>query len=160
MKPLKKVGATNTINVSMQSGESLSEVVVQTNFGYFLKIQGCYLLPFLFRQTKLRQSPALTIQNALQGQAAGVQVTGSNGKPGSSFRYSSWISITGGSAQAIYVVDGAFVDGSEASALSSNDIESVSVLKDGASAAIYGVRGGNGVIVTTKKGKNAKLNFI
>jgi hypothetical protein len=47
-------------------------------------------------------------------------------------------SITGGSAQAIYVVDGAFVDGSEASALSSNDIESVSVLKDGASAAIYG----------------------
>jgi hypothetical protein len=44
------------------------------------------------------------------------------------------VSITGGSAQAIYVVDGAFVDGSEASALSSNDIESVSVLKDGASA--------------------------
>jgi outer membrane receptor protein involved in Fe transport len=46
------------------------------------------------------------------------------------------VSITGGSAQAIYVVD-VFVDGSEASALSSNDIESVSVLKDGASAAIY-----------------------
>jgi TonB-dependent SusC/RagA subfamily outer membrane receptor len=63
------------------------------------------------------------------------------------------VSITGGSAQAIYVVDGAFVDGSEASALSSNDIESVSVLKDGASAAIYGVRGGNGVVITTKKVK-------
>jgi TonB-dependent SusC/RagA subfamily outer membrane receptor len=43
--------------------------------------------------------------------------------------------------------------------LSSNDIESVSVLKDGASAAIYGVRGGNGVIVTTKKVKMQKLNF-
>jgi hypothetical protein len=54
-----------------------------------------------------------------------------------SFRYSSWaVSITGGSAQAIYVVDGAFVDGSEASALSSNDIESVS-LKDGASAYLW-----------------------
>jgi fibronectin type 3 domain-containing protein len=54
---IKKSGATNTINVSMQSGESLSEVVVQTNFGYFLKIQGCYLLPFLlFRQTKLQDN--------------------------------------------------------------------------------------------------------
>jgi TonB-dependent SusC/RagA subfamily outer membrane receptor len=54
----------------------------------------------------------------------------------------------------IYVVDGAFVGGSEASALSANDIESVSVLKM-ESAAIYGVRGGNGVIViTTKKVKS------
>jgi TonB-dependent SusC/RagA subfamily outer membrane receptor len=61
------------------------------------------------------------------------------------------VSITGGSLQAIYVVVGIFVDRSETSALSSNDIESVSLLKGGASAAIYGVRGGNGVIVTTTR---------
>ncbi len=48
----------------------------------------------------------------------------------------------------------------EASALSANDVESVNILKDGAAAAIYGVRGGNGVVViTTKKGKNAKAKF-
>jgi hypothetical protein len=106
---IKKSGATNTINVSMQSGESLSEVVVQTNFGYFSKIQGCYLLPFLlFRQTNCKTTPALT--NALQGRqqvyklrdlmetgaAAFVTVRGA-------------VSITGGSAQAIYVVDGALL---------------------------------------------------
>jgi hypothetical protein len=91
------------------NGESLSEVVVQTNFGYFLKIQGCYLLPFLlFRQTKL-QSPALTIQNALQGRQQVYKLRDLMENRGSSFRYSSVPSITGGSAQAIYVVDGALL---------------------------------------------------
>jgi hypothetical protein len=92
----------------MQSGESLSEVVVQTNFGYFLKIQGCYLLPFLlFRQTKLQDNPALTIQ-CIAGQAAGVQVTDLMENRAAA-RYSSGAGITGGSAQAIYVVDGALL---------------------------------------------------
>jgi outer membrane receptor for ferrienterochelin and colicin len=77
---IKKSG-TNTINVSMQSGESLSEVVVQTNFGYFSKDSRLLSSVSTVSADEIaRQSPALTIQNALQGQAA-VQVTGSNGKP-------------------------------------------------------------------------------
>jgi TonB-linked SusC/RagA family outer membrane protein len=160
----KRVGATNTINVVMQSGESLSEVVVKTNFGYFSKDSRklSSSVSTVSADEITSQSPTLTVQNALQGLAAGVQVTGANGKPGAAafVTVRGAVSITGGSAEAIYVVDGAFVSGTEASALSANDIESVSVLKDGASAAIYGVRGGNGVVViTTKKGKNAKAKY-
>lgn len=160
----KTVGSSNNLNVAMQDGVSLNEVIVQTNLGYYSRDSRklSSSISTVSADEIAKQSPALTIQNALQGQAAGVQVTTANGKPGAAAFVSvrGAVSITGGSAEAIYVVDGAFVNGTEASALSSNDIESVSVLKDGASAAIYGVRGGNGVIViTTKKGKNAKAKF-
>ena len=160
----KTVGLSNNVNVLMQDGVSLNEVIVQTNLGYFSRDSKklSSSISTVSAEEIEKQSPAMTIQNALQGQAAGVQVTGANGKPGAAafVTVRGAVSITGGSAQAIYVVDGAFVSGTEASALSANDVESVSVLKDGASAAIYGVRGGNGVIViTTKKGKNAKAKF-
>jgi hypothetical protein len=74
------------------------------------KIQGCYLPFLLFRQTKLQDNSSINIQNALQGQAAGVQVTGSNGKPGAAafVTVRGAVSITGGSAQA-NVVDGALL---------------------------------------------------
>jgi TonB-linked SusC/RagA family outer membrane protein len=160
----KTVGATNTVNVSMKNGVNLNEVVIQTNLGYFSKDSRklSSSVSTVSAEELVKQSPTLTIQNALQGQAAGVQVTQANGKPGAAafVTVRGAVSITGSTAEAIYVVDGAFVGGSEASALNANDIESVSVLKDGASAAIYGVRGGNGVIViTTKRGKNSKAKF-
>jgi outer membrane receptor for ferrienterochelin and colicin len=60
----------------------LSEVVVQTNFGYKDSRLLSSSVSTVSADEIARQSPALTIQNALQGQAAGVQVTGSNGKPG------------------------------------------------------------------------------
>ena len=160
----KTVGASNTLNVKMQEGVTLNEVIVQTNLGYYSKDSRklSSSVSTVSADEISKQSPVLTIQNALQGQAAGVQVTAANGKPGAAafVTIRGSVSITGGSAQAVYVVDGAFVSGTEASALAPNDIESVNILKDGASAAIYGIRGGNGVVViTTKKGKNAKAKF-
>ena len=159
-----KVGASNTINFKLQQGNTLNEVVVQTNLGYYSKDSRklSSSISTISSEEITRQSPAITIANALQGQASGVQVTNANGRPGAGAFVSvrGAVSITGGDASAIYVVDGAFVGSSEVSALNSGDIESVSVLKDGASAAIYGVRGANGVVViTTKKGKNAKAKF-
>ena len=160
----KAVGASNTVNVAMKDGVSLNEVIVQTNLGYFSKDSRklSSSVSTVSAEEITRQSPTLTVQNALQGQAAGVQVTQANGKPGAAATVTvrGAVSITGETAQAVYVVDGAFVSGTEASALNANDVESVSVLKDGASAALYGIRGGNGVIViTTKKGKNGKAKF-
>jgi len=144
----------------------LSEVIVQTNLGYLSKDSRklSSSVSTISNDELTRQSPTITVVNALQGQAAGVQVTAANGKPGANAYVTvrGAVSITGGggNAQAVYVVDGAFVSGSEASALAASDIESVNVLKDGAAAAIYGVRGANGVVViTTKKGKNAKAKF-
>jgi TonB-linked SusC/RagA family outer membrane protein len=159
----KVVGSSNIINTKLETGVSLSEVVV-TNLGYLSKDSRklSSSVSTVSNEELTRQSPTITVVNALQGQAAGVQVTAANGKPGANAYVTvrGAVSITGGSAQASYVVDGAFVSGSEASALAASDIESVNVLKDGAAAAIYGVRGANGVVViTTKRGKNAKPKF-
>jgi len=95
--------------------------------------------------------PVLRTEQALQGRAAGVQVTQNSGQPGStqSIRIRGTGSLN--NAEPLWVVDGIPSGGIDY--LNPSDIESISVLKDAASAAIYGARGGNGVIlVTTKKG--------
>ena len=100
---------------------------------------------------KLNQGITQSVAHALQGQAAGVTVIQNSGEPGGSVE----IRIRGAGSindnSPLYVVDG-IVGG--IGSLNPSDIESMSVLKDAASAAIYGSRGANGVIiVTTKKGK-------
>jgi TonB-linked SusC/RagA family outer membrane protein len=120
---------------------------------------------------QLKESGQTTFVNALQGLAAGVQVTQTSGAPGgaSSIRIRGGNSITGGN-EPLYVIDGfpVYNDISSAdagaiasstrvnplSSISPNDIESIDVLKDASATAIYGSRGANGVIiVTTKKGQ-------
>jgi len=95
------------------------------------------------------------VEQALQGRTAGVQVTQSSGQPGagSVVRIRGTASING--SDPLYVVDGVVIGGG-IDYLNPNDIETIEVLKDAASAAIYGARGANGVIiVTTKSGKGA-----
>ncbi len=97
--------------------------------------------------------PIVNTAEALQGKAAGVQVTSVSGKPGAglSIRIRGSSSISAGN-EPLYVVDG--IPMADISTYSPNDIESISVLKDAASASIYGTRAANGVVViTTKKGK-------
>ena len=111
---------------------------------------------------KLEDRQVSNITNALSGTMAGVQTLSSNGQPGTS----STVRIRGiGSLSAsntpLYVVDGIPFDG-DISSINAQDIESMSVLKDAAAAALYGARGANGVImVTTKKGKthDARISF-
>lgn len=93
--------------------------------------------------------------NALKGYVPGVQITSSNGQPGSSpsVRIRGVGSISA-SAAPLYVLDGMPFDGDIAS-INTMDIESMTVLKDAAAAALYGARGANGVIlITTKKGRD------
>lgn len=95
----------------------------------------------------------------LQGQSAGVQVVSGSGKPsaGISLRIRGTNSINAGS-EPLYVVDG--VPMSDTRALNPADIESISILKDASSAAIYGAQGANGVVlITTKRGKSDKPRF-
>ncbi len=104
-----------------------------------------------------KKVPVTSSEQLLQGQASGVTVI-NQGAPGSQ----STVFVRGitnfGNAQPLYVVDG--VQTANMSTVNPNDIESISVLKDAGSAAIYGVSGGNGVIVvTTKKGKAGKTVF-
>lgn len=103
--------------------------------------------------------PTSSVASALEGKVSGVQVNSTYGAPGSdpSIRIRG-IGTVNGSTSPLYVLDGVPFGGN-VSDLNPDDIESVSVLKDAASAALYGNRASNGVIlITTKKGKMGKLN--
>ena len=112
----------------------------------------------------IEKRQASNITNTLSGAVSGVQTMSSNGQPGSgsTVRIRGFGSMSGGiSMSPLYVVDGIPYDG-DISAINTQDIESMTVLKDAASAALYGSRGANGVImITTKKGKtsDAVVNF-
>lgn len=148
------VNNQTTINVQLTPElESLTEVVVvgygvqkkDLNTGANLQVDGDALQ---------KQSTTNALQ-ALQGQAAGVQITSSSGQPGEAMN----VVIRGlgstGSNSPLYVVDGVLTG--DIAFLNNSDIQSVSVLKDAASAAIYGSQAANGVVlVTTKKGKRGK----
>lgn len=103
----------------------------------------------------IEDRPVTSVTSALEGNAPGVQVNNSVGTPGSEpeIRIRGFNSINGVNSP-LYVVDGIPYDGSIAD-INPADIESMSVLKDAASAALYGNKGANGVIlITTKKAKN------
>ena len=101
----------------------------------------------------LIERPVSSLSMAIQGRAAGVQITSTTGAPGggTSIRIRGHGSLTSSNSP-LWVIDG-YIGGSAAS-LAPEDIESIEILKDNASTAIYGARGANGVIiVTTKQGK-------
>ncbi len=103
--------------------------------------------------TKLSSVSAL---GALQSQTPGVQITQNSGQPGQGYKVAIRGLGTVGDSAPLYVIDG--VAGGDINALNPADIESIDVLKDAASAAIYGARAANGVIlVTTKKGKDGGM---
>ncbi len=114
------------------------------------------------------QSVSTTIDQVLQGRAAGVQIQQNSGTPGgsSSVRIRGISSITG-SNEPIYVIDGVIIDGNSGSlnvnplaGINPNDIASIDILKDASATAIYGSRAANGVImVTTKTGRKGDLTL-
>ncbi len=110
----------------------------------------------------IEKRQASNITNTLAGAVSGVQTMSSNGQPGTgaTVRIRGFGSINA-SMTPLYVVDGVPYDG-DISAINTQDIESMTVLKDASSAALYGARGANGVImITTKRGKSndAVVNF-
>jgi TonB-dependent SusC/RagA subfamily outer membrane receptor len=90
---------------------------------------------------------------ALQGQAAGVQITSTSGQPGEALKVVIRGLGTNNNASPLFVVDGVLT--SDISYLNNADIETVTVLKDAASAAIYGSQAANGVVLITTKGGKA-----
>jgi TonB-linked SusC/RagA family outer membrane protein len=118
----------------------------------------------------LTQARETNLVNSLSGRLAGVQVTNSNGAPGSSSRMIiRGASSIGSNNQPLFVVDGVPVDnsnfgsgtgidyGNAAASINPDDVESINVLKGPSAAALYGSRGANGVVlITTKSGKGTK----
>jgi TonB-linked SusC/RagA family outer membrane protein len=107
---------------------------------------------------EITSTPVLRIDQAMQGRTAGVQVTNLSGQPGEAPTIRIRGAGTTGNANPLYIVDGIAVSGIDY--LNPGDIESIDVLKDAASAAIYGARAANGVVlITTKSGKAGKMSI-
>ncbi len=112
------------------------------------------------KASDLENMPVSRIEQSLQGRTSGISVAQSSGQPGAA----STVKIRGttsiNNSDPLYVVDGVPIDVGGIDYLNQGDIESIEVLKDGASAAIYGTRAASGVIlVTTKKGKAGSLRI-
>lgn len=107
-------------------------------------------------EKEIGKRPVTTVTGALEGMAPGVQVNGSTGTPGSSPAILiRGINSVNGTTSPLYVVDGV-VWNSSFNDINPNDVESISVLKDAASCALYGAKGANGVVlITTKRAKGA-----
>ena len=105
--------------------------------------------------TKLNTVNAL---GALASQTPGVNITSVSGMPGEGFKVAVRGLGTVGNSEPLYIIDG--VTGGDINSLNPADIESIDILKDAASAAIYGARAANGVVlVTTKQGRTGKLDI-
>lgn len=145
------------VTVTLKSDEELLDDVVVVGYGTMKKklVTGATVQVKGEDVAKLNTTSALT---ALQSSTPGVQITQSSAQPGSGFKvYIRGIGTTGDS-QPLYVIDG--VAGGSLDNVNPADIESIDVLKDAASAAIYGARAANGVIlVTTKQGKAGKMEL-
>lgn len=153
------VNGRTTLNVSMQEDmTSLGELVV---IGY--GVQEKKLVTGATVNVSGEKLQSLSNTNALQslqGQTAGVNITSTSGQPGAGFDVVIRGVGTNGNSSPLYVVDGLPVG--DISYLNNADIESIDLLKDAASAAIYGSRAANGIVlITTKQGKvgKAQLSF-
>ncbi len=157
-KEVKVTG--NTINVTLERAvnPNLEEVVV-VGYGTQRKKVVTGSISSV-RAKDLENVPNGRIEQSLQGRVSGVTILQNSGQPGSTstIRVRGVTTFGDGGNNPLWVVDGVVVDAGGIGYLNQSDIESIEVLKDAASAAIYGTRAATGVIlVTTKKGKAGKM---
>ena len=144
-------------NVSLVSDSQALEDVVVVAYGVRKKgtIAGSVST---VKSDALADTPAASFDQALQGKATGLMVLSNSGEPSAtaSFQIRGTNSINSGTSP-LFILDGIPISASDFNAISPNDIESVSVLKDASSTSIYGARAANGVVViTTKRGRMAQ----
>lgn len=166
-----ELGGRREITVNLQDESNELEQIVVVGYGVTKKkdIAGS-IESVSFKE--LSKTNTANFQKAIQGKISGVQITSSSGIPGASFA----INIRGrgsinADTQPLYIIDGVQVtngaqktsvlsDADVMGGLNPDDIETITVLKDGASASIYGAQAANGVvIITTKKGASGKTNI-
>ena len=148
----------SSINVSMKSATSALDEVIVIGYGTARKADLTGSITAVGDE-QYKTQPVTRVDDILQGRSAGVNVTSISGAPGgaTSIRIRGSNSITG-SNEPLYVIDG-FVGG-DMSTLNPTDIESIQILKDASSTAIYGSRGANGVVLITTKGGKAGSSRI
>ncbi len=151
----------NNVDVKLvQSSVSLDEVIIT---GYTREKKSQFAGSATVLAAKVVETvPVGSFDQALQGRAPGVLVNSGSGQPGASTTVTirGVQSISGAGAQPLYILDGVPIPAGDFQTINPNDFETITVLKDANAAALYGARGGTGVIViTTKKGKSGATNF-
>lgn len=152
-----EVGSQSTIDVTMEIDAVGIDEVMVVAYGTAKKSSFTGSAENISAD-KIANIQATSVSKLLEGATAGIQTTSSSGQPGSNagIRIRGIGSINASSAP-LYVVDGVPFEGT-LNSLSTDDIESITVLKDATAAALYGARGANGVIViSTKKGTSGKM---
>ena len=163
-KSEKKIGQSSTLNLAMAEDLAELETVVITGYAGATNSSKITSAIAVVSSESIEQIPINSIDQLLQGQAAGVNVNTGSGQPGQS----GTIVIRGrsslnGDVEPLFIIDGVPVDQDNFRSLNQNDIETMSVLKDAAATAIYGNRGAGGVILITtktgKKGSGVKVQY-
>ena len=167
------VGSQTSFNISLQDDALALDEVIVTGYGSQRKGDITAAISSIGSK-EVEVAPVTSIEQAMQGRAAGVLISSVSGQPGAGLNVQirGATSITA-SSKPLYVVDGIpmtqdnnsrlFTGGYEFNSLADlnpNDIESIEILKDASAAAIYGSRGANGVVlITTKRGKEGKAKI-
>lgn len=149
------VGNQTMLKITLEEDLEVLDEVVVTGYGVQKKSDLTGAVSSVSGEN-LRRIPIATIDQAMQGQAAGVNITAKSGRPGEAadIQIRGISSING--TQPLIVIDG--IAGGDLNSINPSDIASIEVLKDASSAAIYGATGGNGVIlISTRKGEAGKM---
>lgn len=158
MKPVEATVTSGTLNVEMADATTDLDEVVVIGYGTQKKalVTGAN---FNVKGDEIVKLNASTAMEALQGIAPGISITRNSGAPGAGTKATIRGMGTIGDSDPLYIVDGVSVGNIDY--LNASDIESIDVLKDAASSAIYGSRAANGVVlVTTRKGVKGSAPVI
>ena len=160
-KVSKVIGNATTINVEMASVEAQLEEVVITGYTRENKSKFAGAVTTISGKT-VNDVPVGSFDQAFQGRVPGMLVNSGSGQPGSSATVTirGIKSIQGAGAQPLYVLDGVPIPAFDMQTINPDDFESITVLKDATAAAVYGARGGTGVIVITSKRGKAGKNVV
>lgn len=154
----RKVAGSATINIVMRENSHQLDELVVVGYGTMRKSDVATSVATV-NTDEMKIYPSGNVGDMLRGRVAGVNVSSTSGRPGSAPS----ITIRGNrsisaSNSPLYVIDGSVSDADEFATLSADNIESIEILKDAASQAIYGARASDGVIlVTTKRGVAGKV---
>lgn len=163
----REVGESNKLDVQMEEDTAQLDEVIVVGYGSQSKRKVTDNIATI-TSDQINEIPTPNLQSALTGKAAGVRITQINGKVEGGIKVRvRGVSTISSSQEPLYVVDGVPITNADEStndspinplvSLNPNDIESIQILKDASSAAIYGARGTNGVVlITTKSGKDGK----
>jgi len=157
----RTIGTTSTINVELVASTAVLEEVVITGYTRENKSKFAGAVTTISGKT-VNDVPVGSFDQAFQGRVPGMLVNSGSGQPGSSAQVTirGIKSIQGAGAQPLYVLDGVPIPAFDMQTINPDDFESITVLKDATAAAIYGARGGTGVIVITSKRGKAGKNVV